>query len=106
MTPWKLGYEFLTESYPKVKSSMSSKLVTLVATSMLLFCCLVPAQEKSGGHQFAIDGDHFALDGKPFQIISGEMHYARIPREYWRDRLRKARAMGLNTISTYVFWNV
>ena len=34
------------------------------------------------------------------------MHYARIPREYWRDRLKKARAMGLNTISTYVFWNV
>ena len=33
------------------------------------------------------------------------MHYARIPREYWRDRLQKARAMGLNTISTYVFWN-
>jgi beta-galactosidase len=34
------------------------------------------------------------------------MHYARIPREYWRDRLKKARAMGLNTVSTYVFWNV
>jgi beta-galactosidase len=33
------------------------------------------------------------------------MHYARIPREYWRDRLKKARAMGLNTVSTYVFWN-
>jgi beta-galactosidase len=46
------------------------------------------------------------LDGKPLQIISGEMHYPRIPREYWRDRLRKARAMGLNTISTYVFWNL
>ena len=57
-------------------------------------------------HRFGIEGDHFVLDGKPFQIISGEMHYARIPREYWRDRLRKARAMGLNTISTYVFWNV
>lgn len=48
----------------------------------------------------------FELDGKPFQIISGEMHYARIPRAYWRARLRMARAMGLNTISTYVFWNV
>ena len=47
----------------------------------------------------------FLLDGKPIQIISGEMHYARVPREYWRDRLLKARAMGLNTISTYVFWN-
>ena len=39
------------------------------------------------------------------RVISGEMHYPRIPREYWRDRLRMARAMGLDTISTYVFWN-
>ncbi|MGZ3529707.1 MAG: glycoside hydrolase family 35 protein [Vulcanimicrobiaceae bacterium] len=53
-----------------------------------------------------ISGTHFVLDGKPLQILSGEMHYARIPREYWRDRLRMARAMGLNTVSTYVFWNV
>jgi len=60
---------------------------------------------KAEGHSFGIEGDHFVLDGKPFQIISGEMHYARIPREYWRDRLKKARAMGLNTVSTYVFWN-
>jgi beta-galactosidase len=56
-------------------------------------------------HHIAIEGDRFMLDGKPFQIISGELHYERIPREYWRDRLKKARAMGLNTISTYVFWN-
>ena len=47
--------------------------------------------------QVGIEGDHFSLDGKPLQIISGELHYARIPREYWRDRLQKARAMGLNT---------
>jgi beta-galactosidase len=39
-------------------------------------------------------------------IVSGEMHYARIPREYWTARFRTARAMGLNTLSTYVFWNV
>jgi beta-galactosidase len=51
-------------------------------------------------------GGHFQLDGKPIQIISGEMHYARIPREDWRARMRMARAMGLNTISTYVFWNL
>jgi beta-galactosidase len=51
-------------------------------------------------------GDHFELNGKPFQIISGAIHTARIPRAYWRDRLRKARAMGLNTVETYVFWNV
>ncbi len=38
--------------------------------------------------------------------MSGEMHYPRIPREYWHDRLVKARAMGLNTVCTYLFWNV
>ena len=57
-------------------------------------------------HIFAAEGDHFTLDGKPFKVISGELHYARIPREYWHARLKMARAMGLNTIATYVFWNV
>jgi beta-galactosidase len=56
--------------------------------------------------QFTIEDGKFLLDGKPFQIICGEMHYLRVPHEYWRDRLAKARAMGLNTVSTYVFWNV
>jgi len=57
-------------------------------------------------HSFTIEGNHFLLDGKPFKILSGELHYARIPREYWRARLKMARAMGLNTVATYVFWNV
>jgi beta-galactosidase len=47
----------------------------------------------------------FLLDGKPLQMISGEMHCARIPVAYWRDRMKMAKAMGLNTIGTYVFWN-
>ena len=57
-------------------------------------------------HSFGVSDREFLMDGKPFQIISGEIHYTRIPREYWRDRLEKARAMGLNTITTYAFWNV
>lgn len=57
-------------------------------------------------HTFSHDTQHFLLDGKPFIIRSGEMHYPRIPHQYWRDRMKKARAMGLNTICTYVFWNV
>ncbi|MGO1070511.1 beta-galactosidase [Lysobacter sp. CA199] len=56
--------------------------------------------------RFAIEGDRFMLDGKPHLIRSGEMHYPRIPREFWRERLRQARAMGLNTVTTYVFWNL
>jgi beta-galactosidase len=53
-----------------------------------------------------VEGQQFLLRGKPFQILSGEVEYARIPRADWRDRLRKVRAMGLNTITVYVFWNL
>lgn len=56
-------------------------------------------------HSFTAEHGRFLLDGKPFQIVSGSMHYARIPRAYWRDRLRMAKAMGLNAVTTYVFWN-
>jgi beta-galactosidase len=55
---------------------------------------------------FQIGEKDFVLHGRPMVIRSGEIHYARIPREYWEHRLRMARAMGLNTVSTYVFWNV
>lgn len=63
------------------------------------------AAEKSTGHQLEIQGEHFALDGKPFQIISGEIHYPRIPRARWAHDLAMAKAMGLNTITVYTFWN-
>jgi beta-galactosidase len=56
-------------------------------------------------HRFSLGKHDFLLDGKPFQIISGEMHPARIPREYWQQRIRMAKAMGCNTIAVYVFWN-
>ncbi len=50
--------------------------------------------------------DQFYLNGRPFQIISGAIHYFRVPRAYWRDRLEKLRAMGCNTVETYVPWNL
>src|SRR5579871_143635 len=60
------------------------------------------AQQK---HIFSLGKNDFLLDGKPFQIISGEMHPARIPRQYWRHRIQMAKAMGCNTIAAYIFWN-
>jgi beta-galactosidase len=57
-------------------------------------------------HTFAMADESFLLDGKPFQMISGEMHYPRVPREAWRARMKMAKAMGLNVIGTYVFWNL
>lgn len=48
----------------------------------------------------------FLLDGKPFRLLSGGLHYFRVHPGQWADRLRKARLMGLNTVETYVPWNL
>lgn len=50
--------------------------------------------------------DTFYLNGEPFQIISGAIHYFRIVPEYWKDRLEKLKAMGCNTVETYIPWNM
>src|SRR5277367_3683835 len=78
-----------------------------VAALFLAILPLAPTAvaQDATPHTFTAADGQFRLDGKPFRIISGEMHYPRIPREYWRARLRMARAMGLNAITTYVFWN-
>ncbi|MGO4781586.1 beta-galactosidase, partial [Lysobacter sp. 2RAB21] len=65
-----------------------------LAAALSLAMLAAPA---TAAPRFAIEGDQFLLDGKPHLIRSGEMHYPRIPREFWRERLRQARAMGLNT---------
>lgn len=55
---------------------------------------------------FSIGQDDFLLDGKPHRILSGALHYFRVHPDQWADRIRKARQMGLNTIETYVAWNM
>ena len=75
---------------------------TAIIISLLLFSLCSTAQTK---HNFALSKTDFLLDGKPFQIISGEMHPARIPKEYWRHRIQMAKAMGCNTVAAYIFWN-
>ncbi|GHT13466.1 beta-galactosidase [Bacteroidia bacterium] len=62
----------------------------------------VSAQQK---HTFEIKDGNFVYDGKKTTLISGEMHYSRIPHQYWRHRLQMLRGMGLNAVATYVFWS-
>lgn len=86
------------------------RVLALIALAASLRAPAAVAQEptayRAGERRtFSLGREDFLLDGKPFQIIAGEMHFARIPREYWRHRLRMARAMGLNAVATYVFWN-
>ncbi|CAN8004546.1 unnamed protein product [Ixodes hexagonus] len=77
----------------------------LALFSLLFLLLLSPSvcQRRS----FVIDKAHkcFLKDGQPFQYISGSIHYFRVPRAYWKDRLRKMRLAGLNTVASYVEWS-
>ncbi len=75
---------------------------------LLSFAILAVATLSSAfpKHTFVVKDGNFLLDGKPFQILAGEIHPSRIPKEYWRQRIQMAKAMGLNTISIYQFWNM
>jgi beta-galactosidase len=78
---------------------------TLLLLSILLLLIASSAKGQRAKHSFRLGTSEFLLDDQPFQIISGEMHPARIPSEYWRHRIQMAKAMGCNTISAYIFWN-
>lgn len=77
------------------------KLIKVFFLIVFILCCeLTSAQQR-----FKIENGSFLIVGKRTQLICGEMHYSCIPHEYWRDRLKRTKAMGLNTISTYVLGN-
>ena len=72
---------------------------------LLAFLCILQYSEE---RSFIIDyeNDRFLKDGEPFRYISGCLHYFRVPRFYWKDRLMKMKAGGLNAVQTYIAWNV
>jgi len=78
----------------------------LILNAMILVAMLFGCGKASNEHSFILGDSTFMLDHKPYQIISGEIHYPRVPKEAWRARMKMAKAMGLNTIGTYVFWNI
>ena len=51
------------------------------------------------------DDRSFFVDDQRIWLVSGSIHYFRVPQELWRDRLLKAKRAGLNCVQTYVPWN-
>ncbi|KAL5434247.1 hypothetical protein PMIN07_009187 [Paraphaeosphaeria minitans] len=94
------------------KSYNTSKMSWKLNTSSTILCIAStlaapsPTATTAPAPSFTYNATHFLLNGSPTQIIGGQMDPQRIPAPYWRDRLRKARALGLNTIFTYTFWNL
>ncbi|MGN0458646.1 MAG: beta-galactosidase [Eubacterium sp.] len=71
-----------------------------------------PKEVKAGSFNYSniessygVNTQYFTKNGKPYTVIAGELHFSRLPRERWRETLLKMRECGINTVSTYVFWN-
>jgi beta-galactosidase len=89
--------------------SPTSPSLLRLAAALLLSGLLLHASVSAASpaaHRFEVGPNDFLLDGQPFQIRCGELHAARVPREYWQHRLRLVKAMGLNTVCAYLFWNM
>ena len=76
-----------------------------MALAALLSAVPVAAGAAKGG-TFAVGDKTFLLNGEPFVVKAAELHYPRIPRPYWEHRIEMCRALGMNTICLYVFWNI
>ncbi|XP_045415972.1 beta-galactosidase-1-like protein isoform X3 [Lemur catta] len=89
---------------PEKLPLLPSFLLSLLTLLLPLLTLLLPQADT---RSFIVDPDHdrFLLDGVPFRYVSGSLHYFRVPRVLWADRLLKMRMSGLNAIQFYVPWN-
>ena len=82
-----------------MKKVLSVFLLTMV-------CALLHPDTTCTAQTFEVGQKTFLLNGKPFVVKAAEMHYPRIPRPYWEHRIQMCKALGMNTICIYVFWNI
>ena len=74
----------------------------LLTLALALTTCFAIAQKGT----FEAGKGTFLLNGKPFIVKAAEVHYPRIPRPYWEHRIQMCKALGMNTLCLYVFWNI
>ncbi|MEG2243718.1 MAG: beta-galactosidase [Muribaculaceae bacterium] len=81
---------------------MKKRLVLL----MLLLANVISLSANESKETFRVGDNQFLLNEKPFVIKAAEIHYPRVPREYWEHRIKMCKSLGMNTICLYVFWNL
>ena len=84
---------------------MKNKMKRWLAMGLVGMLALSPVQAQQQETFKAGDGT-FLLNGKPFVVKAAEMHYPRIPAPYWEQRIEMCKALGMNTICLYIFWNL
>ncbi|MBR5061604.1 MAG: beta-galactosidase [Prevotella sp.] len=83
-----------------------SRLFTTLALSMTLMWVPTTSQAANKGGDFTVGKGTFLLNGEPFIVKAAEVHYPRIPQPYWEHRIKMCKALGMNTLCLYVFWNI
>lgn len=81
------------------------KLLKTIARSAALCAALCAPLISAGQSSFEAGKGTFLLNGEPFVVKAAELHYPRIPKPYWDNRIKLCKALGMNTICLYVFWN-
>ncbi len=76
---------------------------SLLTAGLFLFA---PSGASAKTETFEVGNKTFLLNGKPFIVKAAEVHYPRIPRPYWEHRIKMCKALGMNTLCLYVFWNI
>lgn len=71
-----------------------------------LLAILTSSCNNNAKGTFEVGQNTFLLNGEPFVVKAAELHYPRIPREYWEHRIQMTKALGMNTICLYIFWNI
>lgn len=82
------------------------KLLKHLALAALLMAAPATMQAAGKPGTFTTGDKTFLLNGKPFVVKAAEVHYPRIPRPYWEHRIQMCKALGMNTVCIYVFWNI
>ena len=90
---------YICAKYTNIRNKMK-KVRLLLTTILLVFPLLMQAGDFTVGHKT------FLLNGEPFVVKAAEVHYPRIPRPYWEHRIQMCKALGMNTLCIYVFWNL
>ena len=81
-----------------------SRSIKLITATLLLSLSATTISAKGG--DFTVGKNTFLLNGKPFVVKAAEIHYPRIPRAYWDNRIKMCKSLGMNTVCIYVFWNI
>ena len=72
---------------------------------VLLVAVFSTSCTQSSKGTFEVGDKTFLLNGEPFVVKAAEIHYPRIPKEYWEHRIKMSKALGMNTICLYECWN-